>query len=244
MVDPGCLASSSTGHPGARFARRMKIKSRITSCPLPFMAVLIFINVTDSATPALVALDGVLSPRQLSASVGDAEVALFQSHFLGNGQNKNGWPTTSFWPRAARATDYQVIDSGVLVSVNQIGVRQRYAGGAIHPTAGHVFLTIPACAEAYGHLAGEFNNLKFASVVINGNSRFALVEADAIPSGYSGNMRKGRRDFHTERGGGAVYFWLARSVHQAPDPDVLPSDQTIQSVARNTINQIVELATK
>ena len=205
------------------------------------MAVLIFINVTDSATPALVALDGVLNARQLSASVGEAEVALLQDHFLKNGRNKHGWPTTSFWPRAARATDYHVIDGGVLVSINQIGVRQRYAGGGIHPTTGHVFLTIPACAEAYGHLAGEFSNLK---VAYNRNGAFALVEADATTVSWGRKKKDGTRTMKKQEVGGAVYFWLVKSVTQPADPGVIPSDDEIKSAAVDTINQIVERAAK
>lgn len=196
------------------------------------MAISLLVNISDAATPALTALTGALKPRVIAASVGEAEVKLFQNHFLNAGANKNSWPTTAFWPRAARAVNFQASDNGVIISVNQQGVRQRYAGGDIFPTNGHQYLTIPARAEAYGKRAGEFNNLK---VAFSRGHAFALVEADAT------KITKGKKgDFSTDTVGGGVYFWLVKSVHQQPDPTVLPDPRDIRDVAMGTINDIVE----
>lgn len=203
------------------------------------MAISLTIDIKDAATPALTALEGVLTERQMGASVGEAEVNLFQRHFLNNGANKHGWPTTAFWPRAAKATNWALAGGfGVTINVNQIGVRQRYQGGDIFPTVGHQYLTIPAREEAYGRLAGEFSNLK---VAYSRGHAFALVEADATQIKYGKKNRKtGQRDVSTDTVGGGVYFWLVQSVHQAPDPTVIPDERDIYGVAKQTIGEMID----
>lgn len=189
------------------------------------MATTSLVRIEDTATPQLAALAEVMTLRQISKVVGEAEVLLFQNHFRNAPSNKNGWPTTSFWPRAAKATTYKPTEQGPLLTVAQQGVRQRYLGGDIRPTNGHQYLTIPARAEAYGKTAREFNNLK---VAFNRGKAFALVEANATQITWGKKDRKtGNRDFHTDTIGGGVMFWLVKSVHQNPDPEVLPADADI-----------------
>lgn len=207
---------------------------------LIFMAISLLVNISDTATPALTALEGALDKRAIAANVGEAEVGLFQRHFANAPGNKNGWPTTSFWPRAARATNWQAFENGVLINVNQQGVRQRYAGGDIFPTAGHQYLTIPARAEAYGKTAGEFNNLKAA---FSRGHAFALVEADATQVKIGRKKKDGTRSIgQGDTVGGGVFFWLVKSVHQNPDPTVIPDERDIAQVAMDTINDIVDRA--
>lgn len=202
------------------------------------MAISAIVNITDAATPALDALVLVMTVKEIGSVVGEAEVILFQNHFRNAPGNKKNWPTTSFWPRAAKATNWKANDLGVLINVNQQGVRQRYVGGEIHPTAGHQYLTIPARAEAYGKTARKFDNLK---VAFSRGKAFALVEADATQITYGKRDRKsGQRSFSTDTVGGGVYFWLVKSVYQAPDPNVLPADADISSVAMDAIRDLAE----
>lgn len=204
------------------------------------MAISALVNITDAATPALNALDGAMTVRQIAAVVGEAEVILFQNHFRNAPSNKNNWPSTSFWPRAARATNWKPFENGVLINVNQVGVRQRYAGGDIFPTPGHQYLTIPARAEAAGKTAGEFNNLK---VAFSRGHAFALVEADATQIKIGGKKKDGTRSVkHGDTIGGGVFFWLVKSVHQNPDPTVLPDPREIQQVAVDAINALAARA--
>jgi hypothetical protein len=204
------------------------------------MAITLLVNISDEASPALTALEGVLEPRAIAANVGEAEVKLFQSHFLNAGSNKNGWPTTSFWPRAAKATNWKAFENGVLINVNQQGVRQRYAGGDIFPTNGHQYLTIPARAEAYGKTAGEFNNLK---VAFSRGHAFALVEADASQVMIGRKKKDGTRSVKQgDTIGGGVFFWLVKSVHQQPDPTAIPDERDIEQVAMDTLNDLIERA--
>lgn len=193
------------------------------------MPFTISINAVDNASASLSALASLLGSDELAARVGDAEVALFQNHFRANGSNKQGWPTTSFWARAAAATTWQAVDGGVAISVNQTGVRQRWQGGTITPR-GRTFLTIPARAEAYGKTAAEFNHLR---VAYGRHGAFALVEADAS------NKSSGKKGAAADITGGGVYFWLVRSVFQAPDPSVMPADSEISGTACDAISSFL-----
>jgi hypothetical protein len=208
--------------------------------PSTFIAMAISAIVTiqgDTATPALTALLEAMDVRAISANVGEAEVILFQRHFGNAPENKMGWESTGFWKDAVRATNYQVVAGGVAIGVNQVGVRQRFAGGEIHPVKGN-YLAIPARAEAYGKAPGEWDNLK---VAFGRNGAFALVEADATQITYGKKSRNtGLRDFTSETVGGGVYYWLVKSVYQAPDPSVLPADRDIQQVAEETINDLLK----
>jgi hypothetical protein len=200
------------------------------------MAISSLVKISDAATPALQELEQVMTHQNIAANIGEAETILFQNHFAQLGPNKNGWPTTAFWPRAARAVNWQAFPQSLVISVNQIGVRQRYLGGEIHPTAGHKYLTIPARAEAYGKLAGEFSNLK---VAFSRGHAFALVEADATKVSFGRKRKDGTRKVtQGDTIGGGVMFWLVKSVYQNPDPTVLPSDEQIQATAVATVNDL------
>ncbi len=208
------------------------------------MAITVLIKVTeDTAAPAIAALSGVMTVKQLSKNVGEAEVILFQNHFKNAPANKMGYPTTGFWKRAVRATNYQANDAGVVISVNQVGVRQRFLGGEIHPVKGK-YLAIPARAEAYGKSPKEFDNLTVAFG--RGGRPVALVEAAATKLTFGRKLKgqAGKRDFSTEATGGGVYFWLVKSVHQAPDATALPDPVEIQQLARETITRVIEDVSK
>lgn len=207
------------------------------------MAVTISIKVTENtARPALVALQGVMTVKQLSKNVGEAEVILFQSHFRNAPANKMGFPTTGFWKQAVRATNYQATDAGAVISVNQVGVRQRLLGGEIHPVNGK-YLAIPARAEAYGKSPKEFDNL---IVAFKGRQPYALVEAAAtkVKLGRKSRGTAGVRSYDTESTGGGVYFWLVKSVNQLPDPTAIPDEREIQQTAKETIASVIERVSK
>lgn len=202
------------------------------------MAISALISVqSDTATPALNALLEAMDPKAISANVGETEVILFQNHFRNAPENKMGWPTTGFWKDAVRATNYQVVEGGVVIGVNKIGVRQRFEGGEIHPV-NKSYLAIPAREEAYGKAPGEWNNLK---VAFGRNGAFALVEADATQIHWGKKNRKtGQRDFSQETVGGGVYYWLVKSVYQTPDPSVLPDDRDVKQTAEEVISDLLK----
>lgn len=135
-----------------------------------------------------------------------------------------GADMTHFYGEAAQETQTpQVEAEGVSVSITKQGVAQRYFGGEIE---GDPFLTIPARAEAYGHRARDFDNLR---LIIFPSGAGALVEREATvlrggkrgASNLAGSL--GGKSKGDEIGGG-VFYWLVRHVHQEPDETVLPTE--------------------
>ena len=64
----------------------------------------ITLDISDQITPANNRLREGLSPARLNPPIGAAVKKTFQNHFLSLGPNRNHFPTTHFWPRAAKAT--------------------------------------------------------------------------------------------------------------------------------------------
>ena len=120
-------------------------------------------------------------------------------------------------------------------------MRQRYEGGEINPTSGHVHLSIPARAEAYGHVPGDFTNLRLAFHRVGGRAQaFALVEADAA-QGKTNNRASSRRLLPgKDTVGGGVYFWLVDSVYQEPNPDVIPDNREFAATAKDALEDLVK----
>src|SRR5712692_3534060 len=181
------------------------------------------IDIQDRATPAV---EGALSELQLAGvkpEIGRAVVRLVRQHFLrlnASRANPLGGPRSNFYAQAARNTRYDVLTDGVLVSVSQVGIRQRLEGGEIVPR--HVkYLTLPAIAEAYGKRAREFPNLTILWRRIAGRTRpVALIEATRPTRGVK-----------TDSLGGKIFFWLVKSVTQPADPSVLPSERELTDSA-------------
>lgn len=183
--------------------------------------------IKDTATPEMRFLQANVNPHRMAAEIGPRATRLVQRNFLKKGENKKGWPSTHFWARAAEATNWQEGFGFVMLSINQIGLRQRLEGGDIKPVNASM-LTIPAVLEAYGKRAREFSNLKFGFALDpeSGKMRPALVEAEASNIKIGKILKSGKRNItHTSDATSKVaIFWLLASVHQEPDPTVLPSD--------------------
>lgn len=212
------------------------IRAPLTTLIVLSMAISVYVSIQDHATSVLTALEGAMTPRALAANIGEAEVKLFQRHLLNNPPNKQGWPSTGFWPAAARAVNYQATDAGPLININQQGVRQRLLGGMVRPV-NKKFLAIPARAEAYGRAPSEFNNLK---VAFGRGGAFALVEAAASQITYGKKKKNGQRDFSVTQVGGGVFYWLVKFAEQHPDPTVIPDERDVIQVAGETMDRIVK----
>lgn len=102
-----------------------------------------------------------------------------------------------FWAGAVKGTSYSVQGGEVTVSTNQIGVRQRLRGGEIRPKAGKQWLVFPVRAESYGKTVFDFGY-----VAGQKTSKEVRERLDTL-------------------------FARARRVVQQPNPDVLPSADTI-----------------
>ena len=178
----------------------------------------IVVEIIEDAAPALKRLQLALQNGEANQEIGRAVAERVKEHFYGKPPNERRFPTTQFWQRAAAATDFTADSDGARVSINQIGVRQRFLGGPIAPVRGK-FLTVPAIAETYGHSADDFANLKIRAVAPGGWSGLGLAPSDAARN-QDGRVSPG-----------SVYFWLFTHVTQRPDPDVLPDKDEITDTA-------------
>lgn len=213
------------------------------------MAFSTTIELSDQATPLATRLAIELQPERLGQAAGPAVVNRVRAHFFELNReraNKLGGKRTNFFNQAARSTQYKVSRDAVTVSINHVGVRQRYQGGTIRPTGSRKFLTIPAIAEAYATRAGEWPNLKFGFAFDRrGNIRPALIEAQSTALKFGAKRKDGTRKVtRTAREGGQAVFWLVGSVTQRPDPSVLPTNDQIREAAFAGIRKYFDLVVK
>ncbi len=197
----------------------------------------------DKATPAIEKLKKRLTPQRLASAAGPACARLVQRHFRGLGTNKRGWPSTHFWARAARATFWSREPEGVMVSVNQIGVRQRWLGGQIKPVNARA-LTIPVSPVAYGHRASEFPGLFLLKTKKGAYLAQRGVEG-ARAEKISAKLRKtlihsmGGNANRRQRARLNILFKLSSGVDQAPDPNVLPAMTELSATATQAIKEAI-----
>lgn len=194
------------------------------------------IDIRDLATPILRNLPAAINSQRMAAVIGQAVANTVRGHLFrldGERPNKLGGDRTHFYSGAAKATSYTAEPGQATVNINAVGFRQRLEGGVIRPVKGK-FLTIPATAEAHGRRASEFNNLRFA--VLGGHP--ALIEAQATTLKIGGKRKDGSRNISgaSTSTGLKVFFWLARSVNQQPDPTVLPPDSEMVDAAVTAAN--------
>lgn len=172
--------------------------------------------------------DAVVDNLVLMKRIGLDVTILFQEHYRSLPPNRQ-FPgqSTHFWADAARSTHYQAAEDHVDVITSKVGVLQQLLGGDITPGADKKFLTIPAREEAYGHVASDFNNLRF----IKTRSGGMLVEEDVNRVKIRRQKKDGSRSVRDlgEYGGG-VMFWLVKRVHQVAHPDIVPNEARIGEV--------------
>jgi hypothetical protein len=203
-------------------------------------------SVVDHATPAIEAKLAKCSPSRLRAIIAPALVRHTQTHLLRNGKNKRGWPSTGFWADAARGTSWQSVDSGknvsVVISINKIGVRQRFYGGLIRPVNKKA-LAIPISPVSYGHLPSDFPGL----FLLPTKKGAYLVQNDSAAAGKE--TKTSYRDRRGAMGGNAkrrqraqlnFLFKLVGSVNQPADPSVIPSTEELMEVAMTRIEEAVK----
>lgn len=191
------------------------------------MSVGVSVTITrDDFSPALKAQLEQLQPRAIAKEVGEALVKTTQTHLRANGRNKRGWPSTNFWSRAARATSWAATDEGTIISINQIGVRQRFYGGVIRAVTAK-FLTIPIARQAYGKTASDFPG---AFLIRTPKGAYIVQYA-------GGTTAKGK--FKKQNSTLEFLFKLKRSVTQKEDRTVLPHFMTYRQVVFQQLERIV-----
>ena len=192
--------------------------------------------VRDGITPAILRRISMLTPQRLAAAAGPAVARQVKQHLRSLGTNKRGWPTTNFWAGAAKATNWREDPHGLIVSVNQIGVRQRYHGGRIAPVTKRA-LTIPISPVSYGKTAADFpgsfilHTKKGAYIVQHGQGTGGETKAAAGKRirGLGGNAKRRQTAFLN------FLFKLSPGVDQKPDPNVLPEAGEVMTTVKNAL---------
>lgn len=194
-------------------------------------------------------------PREAVNNVEKHTKNLFVEWFASKPPNKMGWPSTNFWGKQAKSvrssSESNNLGASVRLSMGTVGLLQRLNGGTI--TAGKSisrysgkptkFLTIPARAEAYGKRAFEFKNLRVQFG--RGGMPVALVEADATSVSLGPKNRKtGARSYSAKETGGAVMYWLVKSVTQRPDPSTIPATEMIANTVVFALSETADRIAK
>ena len=192
------------------------------------------ITIIDPATRVVQQLHATIAPPPLHAAIATKVKQQVQNHLLAKGPNKKGWPSTSFYPSAAHATSATSDGTHVTVTIDQVGIRQRYYGGRIAPVNAKA-LTIPIDPLSYGHRASEFPNL---SVVKTPKGAYLVQK----PQNAHSNGRREARSRAQEAS--RFLFKLVGSVNQLPDPSVLPSKADLLATAVAEVNRNIATATR
>lgn len=144
-----------------------------------------------------------------------------QTHllFLDTLPNKNNWPKTHFYAKAANSVSSAILsdDEGV-VRISYPGFAQRYYGGPILPVNAEV-LTIPVSPLSYGKKPSDFKGL-FAKTILE--SAPNTVGGLFLPTRVAGSRnRKGKTSL-------VLLFALSKGVVQSADPGVLPKTDILR----------------
>jgi len=187
---------------------------------------------TETVTSFVVNATRLVKDGQIEKAMGRGATNRVVLHFKKlNAQrpNKLGGARTNYFAKAAANTSYTFQPGRFTISVNQVGINQRIHGGEIVAKKAK-YLTIPAAAEAYGHRAREFNDLKVGFARNQyGAMQLALVKASRSTFRLGRGRRDGSRGAVKQTGsiGGDPMYWLTPRVFQRADPTVAPSPQEI-----------------
>lgn len=195
------------------------------------------IRIQENVSQMLDSIRASLTDTQLAKAAGVGVQTAVRRNFqtLEGRPNKQGFPKTHFWNDAAKSTllDLSASSSGrAVVNIDKIGVALQRFGGTIRPVRKN-WLTIPATAEAYGHTASEFIDLKFRKA---GPNLAMLVRSQGISGGLG---RANRKQVQGPTRAEQVMFWLVKSATISAHPDTLPTDEVIQSEAAKAVESKV-----
>lgn len=203
------------------------------------MSLLAF-NIKDTASPALFSLiQGLEKRRPLHAALGKKAEVELRDHFARRDAepNSRGWKALHFWGRMRTATSLRDInEDGARVVVADPAMNQKVYGGTITAKEGK-FLAIPARQEAYGKSPRMFDDLYF--VALSGGRGMLVQTAQTALIRFKSGKRKGEVKSTEERGGG-VFYWLVKSVTQAPDPKALPEPESFRAALLATAQEYID----
>ena len=146
---------------------------------------------TDTATPALSALEKRCTPHEIASKICVPIARHWRESLAKMPHNRFGYPHTNWYEKAARSVNGVAIGGTARISADALGLAQRLYGGTI--TARNVAnLTIPICAEAYGTTVADwgFDNLVLV-ITANGFKFLALwLGYDEAQAAYRKNLSR------------------------------------------------------
>lgn len=176
------------------------------------------IDFQDRASETLRKQLAELEPEKIGKVIGPKLRETFRDHLKRNPRNKKGWPSTGFWEDAARAVTWTSDANSVTISINKLGVRQRYYGGVISAVKAK-FLTIPISSQAYGKTVADFP----------GSFLITTPKGAYIVQYSGGNTAKG--NFRKQHSTLEFLFKLKRSVSQEENRSIIPDATVLAAVA-------------
>ena len=176
-----------------------------------------------------------LGPDQLNIAVGRAARNAVYLHLIDLNaatQNPLGAQKSNYYGQAARSTSFTADSDSALITIRQIGMSLHYYGGTVEPgknassSTGKPteYLTLPACAEAYGKHASDFGDQ--LEVLWGRRGPYALaLKTSGTPSAKGASKAYNR---NLAKQAGRAMFWLIKSATITPNPDVMPSEEDLQ----------------
>jgi len=208
------------------------------------MSASIDLRFQDHASEGVRALAATLDPAVVNEVVGEAAATVYQQHFIA--REKSHSPNSHYYGKAAKATGYQVVPGGVLISIAHVGIALHFFGGTVKAGKGisratgrpTKYLTIPARDEAKGRTAADFDSL----IILWGrNGPYALAKTVRTQLSVKRNKNTGAVTVGS-RGvqGGEVLFWLKKEITVQKDPTVLPEPAIVTRAASRAILSLAE----
>lgn len=131
------------------------------------------------------------------------------------------------YEQAARGMtlDVGAIEATITIHDKRVALQYYGLSGVVAQTA--KYLTVPAIASAYGHIAHP-DELRFGIAFDpeTGGNRPALVERLIGERNQRGSGRRTPQ----------VYFWLIPEANHDADPSVLPSEDTVKDAVADAVN--------
>lgn len=171
--------------------------------------------------------DAITNRGPMHAAIAGTLLPFTQEYVVKNATHKNadrlGAQRTGFRDKAADTLGSGSDDEFAFVSIPRVtGLGRAFYDVTIRPGSGRKYLTIPECAETYGHVARDFGKdafkFSFSAELPDGSFVTALVWTES-----SGKH---------EKGDVAYSLWTEIGIKQ--DRTLLPRDEDFERVGRET----------
>lgn len=195
-------------------------------------SVEITITGSTATVSRLRALHKRLGPELLEA-MGRGMANGLRAHFLERNKTPNrlGGQRSNFWQGVASGTQSPVVSgkNTVAVVVSHPHILQKLRGGLIRPREKQA-ISIPLTAKAYGKSPTVFPLLAFLPSGKTGPGEAIGYLVEGERKKVTRGKNKGKETIRVKPGGSLLYM-LSRGVYQQPDPQTLPTEDTLAAAA-------------